>query len=489
MSDYLTRPVFPFRINWSETVAQPFSCDLHEVQLGFASPRFQRLQPTTARGAEFAIWLDSEAEVEAFDDFVDGLLGRCHGFWLPSPFTAIRSLSVVDSTHIKFARMDWPGYCVEEASQHVVFSKAGEDDQMVLVSSIASTVDGFEQMTLAEAVSVDESWDCRQLLYVRFASDDFQIDHLADNRAKVTLRTIELTQDYAAIEAGTQPVFLYEFWIDTTPQVTWRFTSLNQNVTSSLDLFTSAPIEHDGHSESLRHGESSLKLRAFYEVGNPLVRMFPANLPRSLCVRIYETTFVSPSVRTVIFTGRVTSMKLAGQEITAECSTLVEAVGRSFPRFLIQPRCNYALFSTCCGLSKLTFKLAGHIAELGVYRVAVSDIVLPEGWSKDLTPAPGAANWLALGWLETGSGATLEVRTIEASTAVVGGYCELTMNAPLRLAQANQVITMYAGCDGSASVCKAKFNNFENWGGHVMAPSNLSVTAMDGEVAQGVNKK
>jgi hypothetical protein len=491
MSTYLDRPVFPLPIDWSDTPAEAFSCDLREIQLAFAAPRFQRLQPATARGVEFSLWLDNEDEVIAFETFVDSLLGRCNGFWLPSPFATARIVEIEDTTHIIVERQGWPDIAETEAGDYLVFTALppGEADQYAHATTIETLDDGRDRVTLEAAVTVDATWECRRLLYVRFAGDDFDFEHVADNRARVSLRTLELTQEYAAIESGQRPVYLYELWLDTPTPVYWRFTGLNQNIVSSGQAFTSMPIEHSGQTQSLRHGESALTLQMVYETGNPLARFFPFNLPRTLGIRIYETTFAAPDTVTTIFCGRVMSVSLQGQLIKAECQTLLAAIGRSFPRFLIQPRCNYYLFSPCCRVVKTTFRFAAVINELGVYNLALREAAVPGGWPSELTPGPSEANWLALGWLETGAGETLEIRTIESSTAVVDGYLEVTLNAPLRLAAVDQAVTLYAGCDGAGATCKAKFDNFINWGGHVVAPANLTLTALEAELAQGANKK
>ncbi|MCL5099276.1 MAG: DUF2163 domain-containing protein [Candidatus Omnitrophica bacterium] len=479
MSDYLSRPIFPIPIDWSQTTAKTFSYDLHELLLGFAAPRHEPLQDFTIAGIQFSVWLNDESEIMDFEDFVDGLKGRLTGFWLPSPFTTCSVNAGVDASSFTIADQNWTDWYSDAASAYLVFTKAGATTQYAKISKIEDNGDGTEIVTLDSGLAnaVDPSWSVNRLLYVRLASDDIEFDFVADNRAAVPLRVIELTKEYAAIETGQQPVYLYEFSLATSPAIYWRFTSLNQDVTSSGVAFLTAPIDHGGHSQSLSQGQSSVTLEAWYEEGNPLTRFLPYHPSMPLWLTIYEIDYATPDTRTTIWKGLVETVKLKGRHITAECQAIVAALGRTFPRFFIQPHCNYALFSTSCGILTTNYQATGAIKSISGRSITVEGIT--EAW---------AENYAALGWLQVGAGQYLEIRNIETSTAVSGGEMTVQVDYALADAEVGDSITVYAGCDGTAATCKAKFENFSRWGGHVLAPSNLSVKAIEANTSTG-NKK
>jgi hypothetical protein len=88
------------------------------------------------------------------------------------------------------------------------------------------------------------------------------------------------------------------------------------------------------------------------------------------------------------------------------------------------------------------------------------------------------ADYFAEGWVEFGSGLSLEARTILGSTPEAGGEVVLTLNAPLHHAAVADAGTLYPGCDGTDGTCTTKFGNFLNWGGHRVPLRNLALKAI-----------
>jgi hypothetical protein len=97
-------------------------------------------------------------------------------------------------------------------------------------------------------------------------------------------------------------------------------------------------------------------------------------------------------------------------------------------------------------------------------------------------------HYFAEGWIQFGSAATYEVRTILGSSAEVGGQLTLTLNAPLSYAVATDVGTLYPGCDGRDVTCASKFGNFLNWGGHRIPLRNLTLNALNISAGAGGKK-
>jgi hypothetical protein len=98
------------------------------------------------------------------------------------------------------------------------------------------------------------------------------------------------------------------------------------------------------------------------------------------------------------------------------------------------------------------------------------------------------ANHFAEGWIEVGSGESLEVRTILQSGAESGGKVDLTLNAPLVLAEVGASAILFPGCDGRDVTCASKFGNFLNWGGHRVPLRNLTLNALNISAGTGAKK-
>lgn len=497
MPTYLSRPVFDFRVNWATTPRHSFSYDLRERSLGFASVRGEPLQAHTVSGFELRLELASEAEIDAFDTFTAALKGRLHGFWIPSPFTQFNIQPGIASNflfQIQDANLrDW---LAEHPATHIQFSKAGQTTQYGKIATATVTTDSKElvQLESALATAIDDTWDARKLLYVRLAEDVEKGQFYADNRQTRTVRVLELPTEYAALETGQQPVYLYRFYLDgVSPPVFWNFTGLNENITSTLGgaisatVFNSHPIEHGSQKLSMRTMDDGLELTTWHDASSPVARFLPFTLPSHLWLQIFETTYAAPNTISTVFTGRVKSVVPEGRLLRAQCAAFGGVAEKKFPRFYLQPRCNYALFATgTCKLNRALWTINVVITAISGRLVTVTTSATPlagESASADF-------NYWALGRLTVGTGAETQRVTITQSSAVTGTTLQLRTKTPLRnpATLINATAQLEPGCDGSPDACAGKFYNFRRWGGHVSAPQNPSVPAADTNTVNG-NKK
>jgi hypothetical protein len=103
-------------------------------------------------------------------------------------------------------------------------------------------------------------------------------------------------------------------------------------------------------------------------------------------------------------------------------------------------------------------------------------------------------DYFSSGWIEYGTGATQQFRTISKSalvpldTSTNTGRIQLALVMPLAGLTVGATVTLYPGCDGTRQMCKAKFDNWLNFGGAVMAPANLAIRAVNRDATNG-NKK
>lgn len=497
MTTYLSRPVFDLDINWAATPKKMFSYDLRELSLAFAAPRFERLQSHTSQAIEFELPLDTESKLAAWDEFTEALSGRLSGFWFASPFAALGILPDVSANDQFLIRnQGFQIWCQDHPCQHLVFTKRGQAPQFARIrvtDPVQATADGRERVFLEDAVAtvVDETWDCCKLLYVRLASDEETAESYGEGRQVRTVRVIELPTEYAQIESGQVPVYLYEFAI-VNGGVTqlYRQTGLNQDIASHGSSFHSFSVAHRDLVKSLRADREELVLESWHEEGNPLSLFIPFKLPAPLWVRVYETTFADPETRTLIFTGKVLSVGNEGRKLTAKCAGVLDVLGRRFPRFYIQPRCNHFVYDAHC---KATLNQCGGNIRFLSGRFVKVDLSSPPFPNR---PESAEFNFFGLGWVEVGSGATFERRSILQSSALTKYQTgpdrwemALNLDRPFDHAIVGNLMQLIPGCDGSYVACVTKFGNGARYGGFDNIPTtNPSVRAMKADNPSG-NKK
>ena len=503
MTTLANRPVFDFDVDWSSVPRKQFSYDLNERTLGYALPRYERLQSHTTQGFSFQMLLESEAAIVAWDAFTAELKGRLGGFWCPSPFGALEiepDVAANDQFLIKDQNLrayytDHPSTHLaagegEEARQcaYLAFSRPGhatQYGQIKLTGGVTATLDGRERVLLETPLpeAVDETWHCTKLLYVRLATDTEAGEFYGEGKQIRTVRVLELPLEYAEIETGQMPVYLYEFWhaTDTDP-VVWRLTGLNEDIASNGETFTSAAIEHGEWVRSMRDS-AGIEIRGWNEPSNPLSMFVPFKVPTSLWLTVYETTYGTPNVRSTVFTGKVLSVKPQGQYLVAKCASFGDVFGRRFPRFYLQPRCNYFVYDQNC---RATVRECGaNITYISGRQVKITFLLSP--------PFPGRPesadfNFFALGYCYTGTGETFELRSIRQSQ-LNGLVLTLKVDRAFEQAHVGSLLQVVPGCDGSATQCSQKFYNFVRFGGHPNVPgANPSVVGLTPATPSG-NKK
>lgn len=485
-TSYLSRPVYEFAKNWRSTPKKRFQYDLNETLLGFASPQFDPIQSHTIQGIDFEVMLVGDGEIYHHDRFVEYLRGRLNGFWIESPFDVFQIEAGFSATQFDIKDQGMRDWFSDHPSTYIALKK-GETTLLRKITNVENRNNGKERVTIDVGTSpaIDQTWDAAKLLYVRLAGDEEVSEIIVDGKEIRNVRVVELPTEYAGVETGQMPVYLYEFWLEATGgNVYSRFTGLNQHIRSSGIMFDSFPIEHKELRKTIRRDAGHLVIDSRYDPKNPISKFVPFTIPLPLWVKIYETTFADPDTRSVIFTGQVDEVEIQGRNLTAKCSTLIEILGRRWPGLLFQPICNAILFSDACGIDKTLYDVSCTIKEINGRYVTIESNA--PGDPDVFTSA--VANFFALGWIETGTGATFEIRTIDQSSSYQAGDMTLLLSHKLAYAKVGQSVTMYPGCDGLWNTCRTKYNNGRRWKGHVIAPSNPTIRAMQAEQSTG-NKK
>ncbi|MCP5525017.1 MAG: phage BR0599 family protein [Verrucomicrobiales bacterium] len=475
-ASYRERPVFGWPIDWATLPQSKLEYDLREVAIGFGTHAFYGEQDAVIRGWRFVCWLDDGAAIQEFEDFFDGLNGRLIGFWLPTPEAAFRIVAGVDATRFKIEACGLATWWEDHPCAYLWLTKDGQDPQGAKITGVTANGDGTETVTVEESVSVDATWHARWLAYVRLADDIEQGEFRGEGRLKATVQVIELPAEYAEIETGSKPVFLYHFFTKAGEQVDWYWTSFAWDLEDIDGIdWLAKRITHGSLVRSTR-GINQLTLESDRE--EPLSLLVPPVLAQALFVEVREASYDSLSAQTVIFSGRVMGASCEGRRLTLKCSTLMDT-GTRCPTFLLSRRCNHRLYeSNTCRVSQAAFQKACTVAAINGRLVTVT---FPEAYGL-------AANWFANGWIETGTGHQLDRKTILTSTVESSQQVTLTLTHPLSWAALDDAALVVPGCDGTESQCATKFSNFINYGGHRFALRNLSLRAVEVPAISGGKK-
>jgi uncharacterized phage protein (TIGR02218 family) len=168
------------------------------------------------------------------------------------------------------------------------------------------------------------------------------------------------------------------------------------------------------------------------------------------------------------FYGEVGDADLEPPFITAHCKTLSHIFDRQIPRRQYQRTCNWCLFETACGLLPADWQWNAVVVS---YDAATATLVVNTIASGNA--ATLVAHWFAAGFLiiTAATGGKQQVRMVGDNTAPAAGSMTLALATPLTTAPtAGDVVTLFPGCDGQASTCINKFDNYGRIGGMPFMP-------------------
>jgi hypothetical protein len=317
----------------------------------------------------------------------------------------------------------------------------------------------------------------------RFADATLDWTYTTPYLATTRIKFRELPHEYANTpDPLPEPAYLFIF---TEAGIrTDRFTSYETNVRIPSGIFAgnyvSAPFSFDVVKLGLKLDQEKMEFKSFPFSGNPLNKMWPFALDGILTVEILEVDVnnltAAPLSR---FYGDVWDIDSAYKVTAIPFGSLFD---RKFPRFLLSVPDNYVQFSPPTMLAASAFAMSGHI-DGSVDNLSQTLLIT----SANAHAKP--VDYFAGGWLETGTGVTLEKRGILHSTPAGSADVQLTIDRPLLKAGSNQVLTIYPGYDGSIDQCDTKFNNRINFGGQPFIPDvNPAVKAMKQATGAGGKK-
>lgn len=242
---------------------------------------------------------------------------------------------------------------------------------------------------------------------------------------------------------------LYDF--ESGGVVIGRYTSYLKSITFRGLVYTPAPIKRGDIGTDASFSAPGVTITA--PVLDLMVQYIASQPVEPVKVTIYRVIEADTGSYVVLFKGRIKTISLQDRIVTAVCEGGSNILTARYPDTLFQSGCNHALFDPGCGLSKENWAVSGTVA--GVFGANVFSSLFD-----------GNAGYYSGGILTFGSSASM-------ITGHPEGY--VTLHIPVAGLSAGSEITVYPGCNGTPSVCKTRFNNFDHFLGFTCIPSSNPV--------------
>jgi uncharacterized phage protein (TIGR02218 family) len=472
MATYLTRPVWDFEIDWDKPTFSP-AYDAKPLRYGFGAPLYAPTQYQIARGWSGKLQLHSAAKIAAYEAFSDGLKGRFKGFWFPEPRVA---MTVLGSAA--------PGeFTVRECGLSTQWS-AGSPyllwivDPSGAVPAQGATILGVsaagdeETVTISAAISPQPGWIIRRLLYARKGSDSERWRCVAEHREEREIAIVERPQEYAALETGEEPVYLYRFESDIVGEAgtVSRYTSLVSSYTVDGETYAPLPINHRAIVRSDEAQEERLTIETVLKESTPWYAYVRGEPERPLRVQVLKVQYGATTGAEVLFTGECQASPIDGQKVSLEFASWLDGAVR-VPTMLYSSVCPNELYEpTTCGVDP-----AAH--ELAVTVVSTSDLTITVSGA-GLIAQP--AGYFAHGRLVLGTGVNQEVRGINGDTGVTAGAVLLNISMPTQTSVIGTTGILRPGCNRRGVTCLGKFGNKPRFGGFENLPIKNAVVTPAG---------
>ena len=494
--NYLGRQIFPFTPNWADAVQRSLTYDLRSQLIGFGAEFFTPTAEYTVNGWDFSLFLESGADVLAFESFCDSLVGRLNGFWLPCPLQAAQFSAPVSTTQFDIVAEDLTDTWNARPDQHLLFTFPDRTQAAAQIQGVAVNVGGAtERVTLTTALPQAPAAGTviTRLHYVRFGADVEDMEFAAEGIAPVKLAVIELPLEYTNAETGLQPVYLYHFWMAAPVGIDWYYTSFAAPVVSNGKIFNPWPVNHGPIKQTSDGNASTVDISAKPDAAHPFALLLDMPPGKVLWCRISRAWLATPDTAKNLFTGFVKSVDDKGTEYTAHAVDRLDWLKTKVPQFYVGTLCNYDLFDPAtCKVGRAFFETTVTIVNVLAGEVPVLQCSFNFGFQ---TANWQTEDWFKGGLMEAGIGSNYDLRSIVHSHwNAAAGLLELTLNAPLRAinAAAGVQLEITAGCDHTpdgANGCKLKFDNFQNFGACVDVPDrNLTLKGLNTNVSQGGKK-
>lgn len=484
LSGYGTAPrLLPFPINF-DRVETSFSVDIKREELGFVREPLETLYPQANAREQVIPRILQGADIAKLLQFFL-TYGGGSSFWVSNylnmlSMTAdiaggVTVIPVVDTAAIVDG--DW-----------VAFSNP---DGVIAAAKVLSHTTNTITVDVAPGALTASQTIVSNLLLARFQDPRLSLRWDCADYAECKIPIRELPAEYApaadetlSTTLGLLPTrcYLYDFSRNLNgTTVVDRYTSFESDLTFGGNTYTHRKIEHGEIRQGLQLDRDQVEMKCEVIAGSGLVlaTMLQMETPLFLTIRSADVSAGAATNAAVIFTGEIVNVGPKGSLIHSKAVSGGTIFDRKFPRVFFQGGCNNSLFDAGCTTLKADWKFTAKVQSgaAGYPFQLVLNTFAGSGASAVAAIANVAANWLAGGWIEFGSGATWQARAILVSTAPSGAVLTITMDRdPNPFPAVNDVVALYPGCDLTAATCQGRFNNYLNFLGHPFMPlSNPSI--------------
>jgi uncharacterized phage protein (TIGR02218 family) len=246
-------------------------------------------------------------------------------------------------------------------------------------------------------------------------------------------------------QLGGAPVELYYFQSGSDY---WCYTSGDVAVNYAGRDFTPAIITRGDIDESDEDQAGSLEITVLRN--NNVAALFIPDLPiHPVTLQVYR--FHRGDSETVCFwSGEIASCEFSGSTVKLTGLPVSRAFRRNVPTLTFQSQCNWAVYSSQCGLDKGSYRVTAVITGVsGALLYAAAFATHPDGYFRS-------------GWVETAAGETHFI-TAHSGTG-------LTLLTPFRSLQPGDTVYAYPGCDRTLVACAA-FGNGVHFCGFPFIPT------------------
>lgn len=483
LSDEVTPPVFPFRIDWAE-----------RPRPGLPRVNVDREKRGPARTSATTFYPQlSERPQEGSVTLTDrGQVARFLRWWMDRHGSA-ESHFVTTLSGVTALASD-----AEAASSTLAVANSatlGEGDLLELASHDAAAViriAGISGNTLTLAVPLARTWPASRtrvalVMLARHAKAEVDLRFTAPGIADLRTTWIEVPAEVDPDEdsetrgetLGALPVTAYLYRITEDygggVSVVTRATSFERDITAGGHTWTSRPgLDHGEIRRTLKLDRDETTLKGRWWPGCPFEQFLPGRLSALVRVAIFESEADASgngSEPLQIFGGEVTKCPFEGPNFNASVAGMYSLFDRPALAYRVQKTCNATVFTPFCGLPIAAWTFTAETASVSGASLTLDTFTREDG----LPSGFGSANWFALGYVERTVGGQPQRYLILTSTALASGTITLTLDRAASPAPAvDDVWTVIPGCDGRAVTCKAyhatdnaagKFNHFANFKG------------------------
>lgn len=505
-----------------QQVMEQISVEVNREQIGFSREPNETFYPQAATRLQNASYTLQDAEVWSMLKFFVDVMGPGASFWASTWLEAARLTADVGAADTVLHVEDTHGVT---AGDYFSFYAGGS-----ALATAKATALTANTITIAVALGtafLANSTLLFQLCLVRLSKSVLSLAWKRPGAAKCQLQWEELPPEYViaadetlATTIGKLPlrVVLIQLTRDLLngTVLNWYYTAFEDQIIGLGHTWLSTGTWGVGDiTKGLNLEEDILELTSFIFDGNPLLDdvALRAETPLTVTIRYADYDGAALSNVQIVFTGDCAAPSRQGNKIIAKCKFGPALFETQLPRMVRGTMCNFLggsnndgsfLISAGCTLLKANWKFTAlveaPVSNAFPFALFVSDTLTGVGANAIAALSGGAifANWFANGWVEWGAGANIQRRLIIGSTALGGGLTLTLHRYFSALPAIGDTVTLYPGCDGLFTTCKAydavtnptgKFNNYVNFGGEPFTPiANPSTSGQPNLGTQGGKK-